>query len=140
MKGRARVIAFCGLGAALSLAFETLAFFVPVASLTFHILAASGVMLPLTQKYYKESLISYAAASGIGAIYMTVYILPFVLVTGLFTILALTAREKNVKRSFVYIGTVIYASLTFFFLFFLTKNIVIDTSKIAFLDAMPYVS
>ena len=107
-------IALAGVGASISLVFVTLSFFFRGFSITFNILAAVGLMLPLSQKYYREAILAFVAAGGIAAIYATIYVLPFVMVTGSYTIAAIIFYEKKVKKIITYPIIAIYASFVFF--------------------------
>ena len=63
-------IALAGIGAAISLVFVVLAYFVRFLTLSFVVLSAVGVLLPLTQKYYREAfLVTVAVTFGILRIY-----------------------------------------------------------------------
>lgn len=123
-------IAVAAVGAAFSLVMVTAAFFIKNLSLTFYVAAAIGLMLPLSQRYYKEAALSYVAVSAIGAIFTTVYILPFVLVTGLYTLAAVIAYEKNVKTVIVIPVAAAYSVLTFYIFYSLTGLLFIDLAKL----------
>ncbi|MCL2631213.1 MAG: hypothetical protein FWD49_06835 [Firmicutes bacterium] len=116
-----RRIALAGIGASISLIFVTLAFYVRWASVSFTVLAMVGILLPLLQKYYKEAVFAVIAVSGIALIYTGLYVLPFALVSGSYTVVAVLFYEKKVKRIIVYAVIAVYGSLVFFFLYNLAK-------------------
>lgn len=115
-----RKLALSALGAAISLAAVTAAFYIKNLSLSFNVLAAAGLLLPLSQKYYREAVLAYIAVSGIGAIYTTVNILPFVLVTGGYTLFAVISYEKKLKPYIVYPVCAAYSALVFLVFYKLT--------------------
>ena len=75
----AKKIALAGIGAAIALGAVIASFYVPNLSLTFNIVAAVGIMLPLTMKYYREAILAYVAVCALGAIFANIHILSFVL-------------------------------------------------------------
>lgn len=122
----ARKLAMAAVGAAISLLAVTLAFYVQALSTSFYVLAAFGLLLPLTQGYWKEAIFAYIAVSAIGAIYTGLYILPFVLVTGGYTVAAVAFRIKNVKPFIIYPVAVAYSCLVFWLLYQITGVLFVD--------------
>lgn len=62
-KINSHAIALAGIGSSISLAAVVASVYVPVASLSFLVVAALGIMLPLTFDYWRASIISYIAVS-----------------------------------------------------------------------------
>ncbi|MBO7156123.1 MAG: hypothetical protein J6V83_01830, partial [Clostridia bacterium] len=79
-------IALAGVASAISLVAVILSFYVPNMSLSLNVLAACGIIIPLTQKYYREAILAYVAVSALGAIFANIHILSFVLIGGSYTI------------------------------------------------------
>jgi hypothetical protein len=126
---KAEKIALAGIGTSISLVAITIAFYFQMLSLSFYVMASGGILLPLTKEYYREAIIAYIAVCGIGAIYATIYILPFLLVTGAYTILAIFFHKKHVKIYIVIPIISVYASFVFFVLYQLTNLIMFDLEK-----------
>ncbi len=123
-------IAAAGIGAALSLLAVIGAYYVPNLSLSFNVLAGVGLLVPLSQKYYKEALLAYVAASGLGAIFVNIHILAFAMVTGLYTIAAVYAYDKKIKFYFVIPAGIAYGCLCFFVLYSVTALLAVDFEKL----------
>lgn len=126
-------IALAGLGAALSLVFVVLAYYIRFTSLALNIFAAAGMLLPLSQKYYKETLLAYAAVCGLGAIIVNIKILSFVLVGGFYSILTVFLRDKKekIKPIVAYPIKIAYSCLVFCVVYYLTDILVVDIDGIA---------
>jgi hypothetical protein len=137
LKTDPKKIALSAMGAAISLIFVLVAFWVQRMSLSFNVFAATGMMLPLVKKYYRESIIAYAVVVLIGALVTNIHILPFALVTGAYTIAAIIFYEKNVKFYFVLPIILGYSSLVFYFLYSLTSLLFIDLTKTSFASLSP---
>lgn len=136
-KDAARRIALSAIGAAISLAAVTAAFYVQNMTLSFNIIAALGIMLPLTKKYFREAILAYIAVSAIGAIYTTIYILPFVLVTGGFTIAEIFMYEKKIKLYISYPIKIIWSCIVFLILYYAVKILALDLTKLGLEDLHP---
>lgn len=116
-------IALAGISSAISLVAVIASFYVPNMSLSFNLLAAVGIMLPLTQKYYREAILSYVAVCALGGIFANIHILPFVLIGGAYTIATIVMddfREK-LKWYITYPIKLVYACFVFFVLYYLTN-------------------
>ncbi|MDR0696085.1 MAG: hypothetical protein LBF68_00880 [Christensenellaceae bacterium] len=129
LKTDPKKIALAAMGAAISLIFVLISFWVQKMTLSLNVIAACGMMLPLIKKYYRESIIAYAVVVLIGALLTNIHILPFALVTGAYTIAAIIFHEKKVKAYVFFPIIIIYSSLVFYILYALTKLLIIDFSK-----------
>ncbi len=134
MKNRfsSKKIALAGIGAAISLLSVIASFYVRVASLAFNALAVVGMLLPLSQKYYRESILAYVAVCSLGGIFANINILPFVLVGGAYTIATVYMDEKRdkFKPIYAYIVKVAYSCFVFCVFYYLTDILVIDFQKL----------
>ena len=54
-------LALAGIGTAISLIFVVLAYFIKNLSLSFYVMSAGGVMLPLTKGYFREGFLTAVA-------------------------------------------------------------------------------
>ncbi len=80
-------VALSGISAALALVFIVGAIYIPFATLSFYILAALSISLPLMKKNIIASILSYVAASLLAFFVGTIKMLPFVMFFGLYAII-----------------------------------------------------
>ena len=115
-------IALAGVASAISLVAVILSFYVPNMSLSLNVLAACGIIIPLTQKYYREAILAYVAVSALGAIFANIHILSFVLIGGSYTIatVAMYNNREKVKWFISYPIKVLYSCFVFFVVYYLT--------------------
>ncbi len=121
-------IALAGVSSAISLIAVILSFYIPNLSLSLNVLAACGIMLPLTQGYYREAILSYVAVCALGGIFANIHILPFVLIGGAYTIatVAMENHKDKVKWYISYPVKLIYACFVFFVLYYLTSIFMVN--------------
>lgn len=124
--GSSKKLATAAMGAAISLLAVIGAYYIPNLSVSLNVAAALGLLIPLSQKYYKEGVLAYAAASGLGAIFTNINILSFVLVTGFYTIIAIILHDKKIKWYISAAFTLLYGCLCFFILYKVTMLISFD--------------
>ena len=124
----AKKIALAGIGASIALGAVIASFYVPNLSLTFNIVAAVGIMLPLTMKYYREAILAYVAVCGLGAIFANIHILSFVLIGGAYTIatVAMHNNKGKLKPIFAYLIKIAYSCFVFLVVYKLTDILFID--------------
>lgn len=124
----AKKIALAGIGAAIALGAVIASFYVPNLSLTFNIVAAAGIMLPLTMKYYREAVLAYVAVCGLGAIFANIHILSFVLIGGSYTIatVAMHNNRDKLKPVFAYLIRIAYSCFVFFVVYYLTDILFVN--------------
>ncbi len=127
-------LAWAGLGTALSLVCVTFGYFIKNLSLTFLVLSSVGVMFPLTQKFYKESLLTAFAVSVIGFFVVNINILTFVLGASFYVVFTVFWKEKRFNVILGYVIKILYSIVIFFILYQLTSLIVVDFTKIAILN------
>ncbi len=121
-------IALAGVSSAISLVAVILSFYIPNLSLSLNVLAACGIVLPLTQGYYREAILSYVAVCALGGIFANIHILPFVLIGGSYTIatVAMENHKDKVKWFISYPIKLAYACFVFFVLYYLTNIFVVN--------------
>lgn len=125
-------IALAGISSAISLVAIILSFYIPNLSMSFNLLASVGIMLPLTQKYYREAILSYVAVCALGGIFANIHILPFVLVGGFYTIVTIVMddHKDKIKWFISYPIKVVYACFVFFVLYYLTDIFFVNFSAL----------
>lgn len=123
-------IATAAIGAAVSLLAVIGAFYIPNLSVSLNVIAAIGLLIPLSQKFYREAALAYIAAGGLGAIFTNIHILPFVMVTGLYTLFAIITYDKKVKWWITAPIGFVYGCLCFFILYQVTSLIALDLTKL----------
>lgn len=121
-------LALAGIGAAISLIFVTLAYFIKNLSLSFYVLSSIGVMFPLTKGFFREGLMTAAAVSIAGFFIVNLSIIPFVMASGFYVVLTIFLYEKKFNRILGYVLKALYAGLVFFICYKLLSLIMIDFS------------
>ena len=121
-------LALAGIGAAISLGAVILSFYVSNLSLSLNVLAACGILLPLTKKYYREAVLAYVAVSALGGIFANIHVLSFVLIGGFYTILTVAVhnRDPKLKWYVVYPVKVVYSCFVFFVIYYLTDILFVN--------------
>ncbi len=125
-KSKAERISLAAIGAGLSFLFVILAFYVRYLSISFNVLASIGLMLPMSKKYYKESVAGYVVVCVLGFLIVNINILAFVFLGGLFPLIVIFFNQKEVSRNKRYIIYAIYALLTFFIYFIVFKAMFLE--------------
>lgn len=134
--GRNRInghrIALAGISAAISLGAVIASFYITQVSISLNILAAIGIMIPLSQEYYREAILAYVAVCLLGGIFANIHIIFFVLVGGAYTIFTIAVYNKKIKlhMSLVSIIKIGYACFVFYIMYGLTKTFFIDLEKL----------
>ena len=129
-------IALAGIGTAISLVMVVLAYYVKVVSISFYVLSAAGVMLPLTQKYYREAILTAIAVSVAGFFIVNLNIVPFVMASGFYVVFTVFWQEKNLNILLGYGIKFLYSCLIFFICYWVIKVFAIDVTKINFLQSL----
>lgn len=129
MKDRSRRIALAGIGAAVSLLFVVLGFYIYAITLSLNVLAAGGMMLPLSQKYYREAILAFIAVSGLGFLIVNIGAVPFILVGGSFTIFTVFWENKGWNYLISLPIKLAYSILVFFILYKVTAYFAIDLDR-----------
>jgi len=83
----AQEVALSGISAALAIVFIVGAIYIPVATVTFYVLSALSISLPLIKKKIISSILSYVAAALIAFFVGHVKLLPFVFFYGIYAII-----------------------------------------------------
>lgn len=131
-------LALGAVGAAVSLVFILLSYYVPTMKVSFNALAAFGTMLPLLKGYYREAALSAIAAILIALFLVNVHVLPFALVGGLYTIATVFAERKKLKPYITVPVKIVYAVFLFFVFYRLSSFIAVDFSKLGTLGELPF--
>ncbi len=129
-------LALAGLGGAISLIFVTLAYFINNLSLSFTVLAAAGILLPLTKNFYREALLSSIAVSVIGFFIANLSIIPFVTVSSFYVVFTIFCYNKKFNKTIILIIKIAYSLLVFFLLYYVINEIVINFDKLSFLSTI----
>lgn len=124
------------MGTALAVLFIALSYYISNLSLSFTALAALGVLLPLTRKYYSESLLCCLAAGIIGFFIANIRIIPFLTVSSFYVVFSVLWYNKKLSRIIGYVIKILYSIFVFYILYKLTSLIVVDFSKLKFLAKM----
>ena len=127
-------IALAGIGTAISLVMVVLAYYVKWVSISFYVLSAAGVMLPLTKKYYREALLTAIAVGVAGFFIVNMHIIPFVMASGFYVVFTIFWLEKNLNRILGYAIKFVYSCLIFFVCYWAVKLLSVDVTKITFLQ------
>lgn len=138
IKDVGRRTALAGIGAALSVIFVTLAYFVKNLSLSFYILSAVGIMLPLAYGYYREGILASIVVGVAGFFIANLGVIPFVAVSGFYVVFTVFWHNKGLNRWLGYFIKTAYSCLVFFVLYKLTSIISIDFSALPTLANLSY--
>lgn len=131
MRKSAYNIAVCAIFGALQLIFIVCAKYVEILTLSFYVLASCALIMPLTKKMYKESILTFVAVSILSSI---LGLIPecfvYILISGAYTLISVIAWDKKVKPIFSYPIKIIWTNLSFLvFYFFFREFITIDLSQ-----------
>ncbi len=132
----AKRLAAAAIGAAVSLLFVLGARYIPNLSISFHVLACLGTMIPLTKGYYREASLMSIAVILLGTILVGVVIVPYAIVGSLYTILTVMAYNKKVKYIFTLPVKIVYAGGAFYLFYELFSLITINTNNIPLLSSL----
>ncbi|NLL56476.1 MAG: hypothetical protein GX242_04605 [Clostridiales bacterium] len=128
--------ALAGVGAALSIIFITLSYFVKNLSLSFTVMASVGVMLPLTKNYYKEGLLTCIASGVIGFFIANINVIPFVLASSFYVVFTIFWHNSNFNKIMGILIKILYSFLVFFVLYKVASLIIIDFDRLSKLNAL----
>lgn len=131
MQKSAYNIAVCAIFGALQLIFIVCAKYVEILTLSFYVLASCALIMPLTKKMYKESILTFVAVSILSSILGLIpECLVYILISGAYTLISVIAWDKKVKPIFSYPIKIIWTNLSFLvFYFFFREFITIDLSQ-----------
>lgn len=130
-------LALAGLGAAISLIFVTLAYFIKNLSLSFYVLSSIGIMFPLTKKYYREAILSAIVVSVIGFFIANLGIIPFVTASGFYVVFSIFCHNKRFNKTVLIVIKVAYSIALFFVFYKLISVIAIDFGRLKFINSIP---
>ena len=128
---KSQVIALSGISTALAVTFVMLAVYIQPLTITFYVLSAIAMMLPLCKNSYKGAFLSCVATIILTMSIATIKALPFAIFFGPYTIISILLNKK-VKW---YISVPIkigWFNLVLYILYLVTGLIVIDFSKLSF--------
>ncbi len=134
MRSRTYNLAVCGVFGSIQLVSLILAYYVDFLSLTLNAVAAIAMAVPLTKKFYRESIIAYIAVSLLAFLTVgAVGSLPYILFGGSYTLFTVFMHNSNVKYLFTVPIKIAWVNLAFFLLYSVFKVLVVDPEKV-----MPY--
>ena len=115
-------VALSGVSAALAIVFIVGAIYIPVATVTFYILSALSISLPLIKRHIVSSVLSYVAAALIAFFVGHIKLLPFVFFYGLYAIITWLLDfyfyEKCTFKPWIKIAIIVVVKLAYFALMF----------------------
>ena len=115
-------VALSGVSAALAIVFIVGAIYIPVAAVTFYVLSALSISLPLIKRHIVSSILSYVAAALIAFFVGHIKMLPFVFFYGLYAIITWLLDfyfyEKCTFKPWIKITIIVVAKLAYFALMF----------------------
>ena len=129
-----RKLAFAGIGAAVSLVFVVLSYYVNYLTLSFTVFSSMGIMIPLALYYYKESFLSAVVTISLGVIFANIKILPYVLASGVYVLITTLMYDKKLNIIITILIKLAYYCFVFYVLYKLTNLLVVDVDKISFLQ------
>ena len=119
-------LAFAGIGTAISLIFVVLAYFIKNLSLSFYVLSAGGVMLPLKKGYFREWVLASVSVSFAGFFRVKDSLVPFVMASGFYVVTSIFLYEKKFNRWIGYLIKLVYSAAVFFVCYKVLTLIMID--------------
>ena len=118
----AHEVALSGISAALAIVFIVGAIYIPVATVTFYVLSALSISLPLIKRHIVSSILSYVAAALIAFFVGHVKLLPFVFFYGAYAIiewlLDFYMYEKLNINKWIKIAIIVVIKIAYFALVF----------------------
>ncbi len=136
MTEKAKRLSLAGIGSAISLLFIILSYYIEFISLSMNVLATSGIMLTLSQKYYREAILSVIVVSILGFLIINLGVLPFVLVGGSYTVFTIFWMQKDYNYYKSLPIKIAYAIFVFFILYKITTLIAFNYEKFTFLKTV----
>ncbi len=131
-------IAFAGVGAAISIVFIVLGYFLSYVSLSCTVLTSIGILLPLSKGYYKEAVLAAVVAGAVGFFIVNIKIVPYLMASGPYVVLTIVLQlkfsDKTWKILLSYILKLGYSALVFWICYSLISVIVVDINKLSFLQ------
>lgn len=138
MRRSAYNIAVCAVFGALQLIFLVCAKYVEILTLSFYVLCACALIVPLTKKMYKESILTFIAVSILSFfIGLTPECFVYMLIGGAYTLISVLTWEKKLTPIVAYPIKILWTNLSFFILYLFFKEFVtIDLSSFG-IDSVP---
>lgn len=127
-------LALAGIGAALSITFIVLSYYVSFMSLSFTVLSSVGIMVPLCRNYFREGILTSIVAGLVGFFIANVRIVPFAMAGGLYVVLTVFLYKKKISVILTTVLKAGYACLIFWILYKVTGIFVVNVEKITFLS------
>ena len=133
-------LAFAGVGAAISVVFILLGYYVGYISLSCTVLTSVGILLPLSKSYFREAVLAALVAGIIGFFIVNIKIVPYLMASGPYVVLTVFALEKFSDKTWKvllsYLFKLGYSALVFWICYTLIGAIVVDVNKITFLSVL----
>ena len=125
------VIALSGISTALAVAFVMLAVYIEPMTISFYVMSAVSMMLPLTKGSYKGSLLACVATIILTVSIATIKALPFAIFFGPYTIVSVLLSKK-LKWYFALPIKICWFNLVLYILYLVTGLLVIDFDALGF--------
>ena len=124
-------ITFCAIFGALQIIFLLCAKYLEVITVSFYVLTSLALMMPFTQKMYKEGVLTYVAVSILSILLIGFpECFVYIFISGGYTLLFVLLRTKNVKIYFSLPIKIIFANLVLVFFYFVFNSFIyVDLSK-----------
>ncbi len=133
-------LAFAGVGAAISIVFIVLGYFIGFISLSCTVLTSIGILLPLSKGYFRESVLAAIVAGVVGFFIVNIKIVPYAMASGLYVVLTifllLKFSDKTWKILLTYALKIGYSALVFWICYSLISVISVDVTKLTFLQGL----
>lgn len=125
MKRSAYNIAICAVFGALQLICLLCAKYIDIATLSFYVLTSCAMMLPLSAKMYKESILTYIAVSVLSIFIIGIPdCLIYILFSGAYTIFTVVCYEKNFSPFFAYPIKILWANAVFYLFYAVFSSLI----------------
>ena len=128
---KSNVIAISGISTALAVSFVMMACYIEPMTITFYVLSAISMMLPLTKGSYKGAMLSVVATIIVTMSIATIKALPFAIFFGPYTVISILL-DKKVKWYFSLPIKIGWFNLVLYILYLATNLLVIDFTKLGF--------
>ncbi len=129
-----RNISICAIFGALQIIFLLCAKYLEIITISFYALTSLALMIPFTQKMYKEGMLTYVAVSILSVFLVGIpECLVYVTISGGFTLIFILLKEKKIKPFVSIPIEIIFANLVLLLFYsFFNSFIAIDLSKLNF--------
>lgn len=125
------IVALSGISTALAITFVMLAMYIEPMTITFYVMSAIAVMLPLTKNSYKGALLSCIATTILAVCLAPIKSLPFAIFFGPYTIVS-ALLDSKAKWYVSYPIKLLWFNLVLYILYLVVGVLVINFDKLGF--------